>query len=111
MKIIEEKKDKFISIEEYAKKWNLKMDDQYLYAYRNHDKRNNGMYFSNIGYEKGILYHDWHCDINPLNENSYGFGIWPEGNTKICVPIDKWGCAVFNSINGKARVWAFEIIN
>jgi hypothetical protein len=44
-----------------------------------------------------------------LFENSFGFGIWPEGNTPIRVKIEDWGVAV-NREDGKARVWGFEIL-
>ena len=110
MQIIKDKKKNHISISEYAKKHNLEIDDKYLYAYRNHDKRGAGLYKLNSRYKKGIYYRDWHCDTNPNNENSYGFGIWPEGNTKVRIKLEDWGTAVYTNSKGKGRVWGFEII-
>jgi hypothetical protein len=43
-------------------------------------------------------------------ENSFGFGIWPKGNTPVKVKIEDWGVAVTVRNDGKARVWGFEII-
>jgi len=110
LNIIDLKKKNYISIYDYSKKYNLKIKDGYLYAFRNHRKNGTGSYKNNSNYKKGIYYRDWHCDLNPNNENSYGFGIWPEGNTKVKVKIEDWGTAVFNDKNGKARVWGFMII-
>ena len=42
-------------------------------------------------------------------ENSFGLGIWPEGNTKVKVLIKDWGVKV-NREDGKCRVWGFEIV-
>ena len=39
-----------------------------------------------------------------------GFGIWPEGNTKIKIKLSDWGTIDKNDTCGKARVWGFEII-
>ena len=47
--------------------------------------------------------------MNPNNENSFGLGIFPKGNTPIKVKISDWGVAV-NREDGKARVWGFEVI-
>jgi hypothetical protein len=68
------------------------------------------MFKKTIRYKKGIYYRDWHCDMNSSNKNSFGLGIWPEGNTPIKIKVDDWGCRVTTDRNGKARVWAFEII-
>jgi len=56
------------------------------------------------------MYKDWHCDINPNINNSFGFGIWPKGEIKVRVPLSAWGTWVKNNKNCKARVWKFEII-
>ena len=93
----------------YAKKHNLKYDKEYLYAYRNHNFNGSGVYSQNIYYKKGIYYQDWHCDLNPKNQNSFGLGIWSEGNTKVKIKIEDWGCEVKEN-KSKARVWAFEIL-
>ena len=42
-------------------------------------------------------------------ENSFGLGIWPQGNTKIKVKVENWGVEV-NRSDGKARVWGFKVI-
>ena len=92
----------------YAKKYDLKCDSEHLYAYREHDEFNRGM-FSNITfYDKKGIYTDWHCDLNPAIENSFGLGIFPKGNIKIRIKIKDIGCWPNNS--NKLRVWAFEII-
>lgn len=109
-KPLEQKK---LEIENYAKKFNLKYDDEYLYAFRNHDEWERGAYSGLFFYEAGVYYKDWRCDLNPDNENSFGLGIWPNGNTPIRVKIEDWGVAINNDPDvsvGKARVWGFEII-
>ena len=63
-----------------------------------------------IKYEKGYYYRDFHCDLDSSEKNSFGLGIWPEGNTKVKVKISDWGTKVNNDSNGKARVWAFELV-
>ena len=83
------------------KKHNLKIENGYLYAFRNHDKRGSGNYKFNSFYKKGEVYKDWHCDLNPKNKNSYGFGIWPKGNTPVRVPLKAWGTAVYEDPDGK----------
>jgi predicted GIY-YIG superfamily endonuclease len=59
-------------------------------------------------YEKEIYYRDWRCDPNAKHENSFGFGIFPKGNTKVRVKIEDFCTGVENS--NKARVWGFEIL-
>jgi hypothetical protein len=97
-------------IQEYAAKYNLKYDDEYLYAYRDHDKWGRGVWNRTISYQSGIYYQDWHCDLNPDNENSFGLGIWPKGNTPVKIKISDWGTVVNHDPKGKARVWGFQII-
>jgi hypothetical protein len=94
----------------YAKKYNLKIDDKYLYAYRDHDKFGRGTFNKTKFYEPGIYYRDWHCDMNKDNLNSFGFGIWPQGNTPVKIKTKDWGVSVDKN-DGKARVWGFEIIS
>jgi len=94
---------------EYAKKYNLEIDKEYLYAYRNHDEYGRGAYSKVISYKKGKYYRDWHCDMRKNEENSFGLGIWPQGNTKVKVKIEDWGVEVGRN-DGKARVWGFEIV-
>jgi len=97
-----------ISIEEYAKKHNLEIKDGYLYAFRDHNFNGSGIYRKNIYYEKGKAYKDWHCDLNPDHENSYGLGVFPKGNTAIKVKVEDWGTGVRGS--DKGRVWEFEVL-
>jgi hypothetical protein len=99
---------KLLEVKEYAKKHNLKIDENYLYAFREHDRFGRGVYNKTISYENNKYYRDWHCDMNEYEENSFGLGIWPKGNTKIKVKIEDWGCEVKN--DSKARVWGFTIV-
>ncbi|MFW5886414.1 MAG: hypothetical protein ACOCUL_01530 [Bacteroidota bacterium] len=103
--------DKIKEAREYTKKYNLEISDKYLHAYRNHDEFGRGIFKIAKSYEPGIYYKDWHCDMNGFNENSFGFGIWPKGNTPVKVKIEDWGVKVDIFYNGKARVWGFEIIS
>ena len=96
-------------IKSYADKHGLKLGTKYLYAFREHDKRGCGVFKKSIFYKKGQYYKDWHCDIDEKNIYSFGFGIWPKGNTPIRVKIEDWGVEVASG-DGKARVWGFEII-
>jgi len=91
VKSIEDKRQEVI---QYAESHNLKYDDQYLYAFRNHDEFGRGAYSETILYEKGKYYRDWHCDMRKDEENSFGLGIWPKGNTKIRIRIEDWGVDV-----------------
>ena len=94
----------------YAKRNNLIYDDKYLYAFRSHNKNNAGMFKPNTRYDKKyFLYKDWHCDLNMEHENSFGLGVFNEGNVKVRVPLELFGTGVKGS--NKARVWGFEIID
>ena len=95
-------------VKEYCKKYDLKYDDKYFYAFRNHDINGSGIYNKTIKYKKNKYYRDWRCDLNPKQVNSFGFGIFSEGNTKVKVKIEDLGCRVNKS--NKLRVWGFEII-
>jgi hypothetical protein len=87
----------------------LEFDGKYLYAFRTHDVWGRGVHNKTIFYTKRETYRDWHCDMNPKNENSFGLGIFPKGNTKVKVHYQDWGVEV-NSKDGKARVWAFTAV-
>ena len=102
---IEEKKDQLIK---YAKKYELKFDGEYLYAFREHDFNNSGIYNKTIYYDEKKIYEDWRCNLNSEDVNSFGLGIFPEGNIEVRIKIDWLGCWVENS--DKLRVWKFEII-
>jgi hypothetical protein len=109
---INEKKSieqKIKEIKKYAETYSLKFDEEYLYAFREHDNCGRGTFNKTISYEKGKYYKDWHCDMRKGEENSFGLGIWPKGNTPIKVKAEDWGVAV-NRKDGKARVWGFEVI-
>ena len=101
--------EKLKEAKSYAKKHNLKIDDEYLYAFRNHDIHGRGSFNKTIMYEKGKYYEDWHCDMDKTRENSFGLGIWPEGNTPVKIKISDWGVAVDRD-DGKGRVMGFEVI-
>jgi hypothetical protein len=92
---------------EYADRYNLKVSKGFLYAFREHDIRGCGVFKKTTFYKKGVLYRDWHCDPRPEVENSFGFGIWPKGNTPVQVPLRDFVVAV-NRDDGKARVMAFK---
>ena len=47
--------------------------------------------------------------MNPKNENSFGLGIFPKGNTSVKVSVEDWGVEV-NRDDGKARVWGIMVI-
>ena len=94
---------------EYAKEYGLKITKRYLYAFRNHDKYGRGIHSLINTYSKGQYYKDWHCDANPNNESSFGFGIFPEGNTPVRVKLEDF-CLEVNNSDGKARVMGFEIV-
>ena len=99
----------------YAREHGLaieKDDDgvEWLYAYREHNFNGSGAFRKNIYYEPRRYYHDWHCDMDAGEINSFGLGIWPEGNTPVRVKAGDWGVAVKDRGDGKARVWGFEVI-
>ncbi len=102
------KEQKIEEMKSYAKEFNLKFDGEFLYAFRNHDQFGRGLFNKTIFYGKGKYYKDWHCDVDENEANSFGFGIFPKGNTKVKVKIEDWGCRVKNS--NKCRIWGFEII-
>jgi hypothetical protein len=107
------RKDKIKDMKKYANKFNLKFDGEYLYAYRQHDKRNRGYYNKTISYDKLGRYEDWHCDFNKYDENSFGLGIFPKGNPKgnieVKVSVKDFGIWIPNT--NKCRCKAFEIID
>ena len=105
-KTIEQKKQEVI---QYAKEHDLKYDNEYIYAFREHDKYNSGIFNKTIQYKRNKYYRDWHCDMRKDIENSFGLGIFPKGNVPVKVKIEDWGVSV-NRVDGKARVWGFEII-
>jgi hypothetical protein len=101
--------EKTSEIKEYARENKLKFDGKFLYAFRDHDRNGCGMFNKTFSYEKGKYYSDWHCDMNAANKNSFGLGIFPNGNTKVKVSIKDWGVSVSRE-DGKARVWGFKVI-
>ena len=93
---------------DYARKYDLKCNSRYLYAYRCHNKFNHGMYSRTISYDNKGVYKDWHCNLDCTCQNSFGLGIFPMGNIKVRIKIKDIGCWAKNT--NKLRVWAFEII-
>ena len=70
-----------------------------------------GDFFIEDGHtEKAIGAYKQALKLDPKNENSFGLGIWPEGNTPVRIKIKDWGCCVNNNADGKGRVWEFETI-
>jgi hypothetical protein len=103
------KEKKIATMREYAKTFNLKFDGTFLYAYRNHNKRGGGQIKLNSNYKKGNYYRDWHCDMRREVENSFGFGLWPKGNTPVKVSVKDFGVVVDRK-DGKCRVWGFTVL-
>ena len=95
-------------VEKYCDRYRLEYDNNYLYAFREHDMNGSGIFNKTISYEKNKYYRDWRCDLDPYNINSFGLGIFQEGNIKVKVKIEDIGCWVNES--NKLRVWGFEII-
>ena len=62
-----------------------------------------------LSYEVGKYYRDWHLDMNIDEANSFGLGIWSEGNTKVKVDIDDWGLHLKRD-DSKCRVWGFTVL-
>ena len=102
---------KLKEVKEYCKEYDLEFDykNRCFYAYRNHDKFGRGVFNKIIFYKKGEYYRDWHLDMRKKEENSFGLGIFPKGNTKVKVLVKDWGVAV-NREDGKCRVWGFEVV-
>jgi len=103
------RKEKIKEMMEYAVRYNLKFDGNYLYAYRVHDHVGRGIYnFANF-YEKGKYYKDFHCDMREEIKNSFGLGIFSLGNIKVKISVKDFGVW----INGcdKCRVWGFTTIS
>ena len=95
----------------YANKHNLTIKDGFLHVFRNHDEWNRGIYNKTIFYtKKNVEYRDWHCDLDPNEENSFGLGIWPKGNVEVKVKLKDFGCGVIDKDDGKARVWCFQLV-
>jgi len=95
----------------YASLHQMKYDDDYLYAYRNHTSSGRGSFMKNRNYLPGVYYRDWRCDLDPAAKNSFGFGIWNGGNTTVRVKLSDFGCAVDEGeFSSKARVWGFEVV-
>ena len=100
-------------IREYAKRYNLKFDGKFLYAFRDHDQYGRGLFNKAMFYEKGKYYKDWHCDMRKYTVNSFGLGIFPKGNTQVKIKVSDWGTVAGVAEahdNGKSRVWGLEII-
>ena len=106
---IPSKETRISRAKEYAKKHNLNIDNEYLYAFRNHDKSGNGIVKQNSYYQVGTYYQDWHCDPRFQEKASYGFGIYPVGNTPVKVKIEDF-CIDIEEYDNKARVWGFQVI-
>ena len=102
------KKQCLKEMKDYAKRHNLTFNGEYLFAFREHDKYSRGKFSKTIFYEKGKYYKDWHLNADEIEQNSFGLGIFPEGNTPVKVHVDDWGCQIKES--NKCRVWAFTIL-
>ncbi len=106
-------KQKLREVKDYAKKWSLEFDGEYLYAFREHDKEGRGAFNKTIFYDEiGKEYRDWHCDMDKDDTASFGLGIWPKTdsvNTRIKVHYKDWGCEVSDAC-GKGRVMAFTLL-
>ena len=92
----------------YAAIHHLKTTEAGFYAYREHDKWGRGQFQTTIFYKPGRTYRDWHCDPRSDEENSFGLGIWPKGNTRVFVRYEDF-CVAVDRGDGKARVGGFRI--
>ena len=95
-------------MEDYSKDYNLEFDGTCLFAFREHDRVGRGLYRRTIFYKKGKCYRDWHLDADETIQNSFGLGIFSEGNIPVKIHIDDWGCRI--ATTNKCRVWAFTIL-
>jgi len=98
---------KTVEVFKYAETRTLKVKDGFLFVFRNHNAAGRG-YHGVESYEKGVYYRDWHVDMRETEENSFGFGVWSEGEIEIKIKIEDWGVNPFNTTKG--RVWGFEIV-
>ena len=102
-------KQKTLEIKTYAEKHELKFQNGFLYAFREHDQHGRGKWNKTLFYEQGKYYRDWHCDADVSVENSFGLGIFPKGNTPVKVNVKDWGCEVSRQ-DWKCRVWGFTVL-
>jgi hypothetical protein len=108
--IVFTKEQKLENMHAYAKEFNLKIENDTLFACRQHDKWNHGVHNKTITYDEiGKRYEDWHCNLDSNIENSFGLGVFPKGNIKVSVHVDDWGIWVNNT--DKGRVWAFTLLS
>jgi hypothetical protein len=108
--IVHTKEQKLENMNAYAKKYDLKIENDTLFAYRQHDNWNHGVYNRTITYDEiGKRYEDWHCDPDSNVKNSFGLGIFPNGNVEVSVHVDDWGVWVKDT--NKGRVLAFTLLN
>jgi hypothetical protein len=108
--IVFTKEQKLENMHAYAKEFNLKIENDTLFACRQHDKWNHGVHNKTITYDEiGKRYEDWHCNLNENFENSFGLGVFPKGNIEVSVHVDDWGIWVNNT--DKGRVWAFTLLS
>lgn len=104
-KNIDKKKREMVA---YAKKYNLRFDGHFLYAFREHDQWGRGVWNKTIIYKRGIYYRDWRVDMDGRNPASFGLGICPKGNTPVKVSVQDWGMEVFSGV--KCRVFGFTVL-
>jgi hypothetical protein len=108
--IVFTKEQKLENMHAYAKEFNLKIENDTLFAYREHDKWNHGVHNKTIIYDEiDKKYEDWHCNLDSNIENSFGLGVFPKGNIEVSVHVDDWGIWVNNT--DKGRVWAFTLLS
>ena len=93
----------------YAEKHGLKFENDILYTYRRHNKKNQEMFSGGFIYnEIGKKYKNWRCDLDSYTQKSFGFYVIPNGNIKVAVHIDDWGCIINKS--NDVRVFAFTLL-
>ncbi len=103
------KKERIKRARDYATKHGLTIKGSFLYAFREHGNNGEGQFNPTTRYRSGESYRDWHCDPRQERDNSFGFGIWPKGNTPITVPLKDFVVET-NRSDGKARVYAFTVL-
>jgi hypothetical protein len=110
--IVHTKEQKLENMHAYAKEFNLKIENDTLFAYREHNKWNHGVHNRTITYnEIGKRYEDWHCNLDSNIENSFGLGVFPKGNVKVSVHVDDWGVWVKDTNKGRALAFTLLSIN
>ena len=113
------KEQKLENMKAYAIRWNLKMEDDSIFAYIRLDMRYKIGIFEHTLYEKGKYYKNWKCD---MRDNPVGYTIGFKGNTLVKVNVDDWGVWIKDGNylfmeeentpkDCFAKVWGFTVVD